>query len=137
MWFEPEAQFDVWAVLGGLVGLAVLAVAAVFVWRIVRTFWQTVYNMTQPVRTELAEVVERREERPSRLLPAPRESEAHIGPRVHYVLTFELPDGRRIEFPVSRYDWRENDIGARGYLTFQGTWYKGFTRMDGPRLLED
>lgn len=45
----------------------------------------------------------------------------------HYV-TFERPDGQRIELPMKGEEFGMLAEGDQGQLTHQGTWFKGLAR---------
>ena len=45
-----------------------------------------------------------------------------------YFVTFELEDHTRLEFPVYGAVSGQLAVGDRGSLSWQGSWYRGFTR---------
>ena len=114
-----------WAHLAWLVwGVVTLIASVLFTWLIVRTCGRTVLNMLARVQTVPAQVIDKREA-PARL--------AFATGAWHCYLAFESDDGQHIEFVLPRGEWSEFEIGDRGYLTFQGTLYRGFRCIAGPQ----
>ena len=117
------AQFT-WGHLAWLVwGVVTLIGSILFTWLIVRSCGRTVLNMLARVRTIPAQIIDKRET-PARL------SLSTEGFRCY--LAFEDDEGQRLEFPLPRGEWSQFEIGDRGYLTSQGTLYRGFRCIAGP-----
>ena len=114
-----------WAHLAWVVwGVVTLIGSILFTWLIIRTCGRTVLNMLARVQTVPAQVIDKREA-PARLAFATRELRCY--------LAFETDDGQRMEFALPRGEWSQFEVGDRGYLTFQGTLYRGFRCIAGPQ----
>lgn len=56
----------------------------------------------------------------------------HRSASTTYYVTFEMPEGKRIEFDVSGHEFGQVAEGDRGTLRHQGTRYLGFDRRREP-----
>jgi len=108
-------------------GVVMLLTAVAFVWVVIRTCGRTVRDMMTKVETCPAQIIDKREETPRFMVPF------QIS---RCFLTFELDDRRRLQFGLPRGEWSDLEVGDRGYLTFQGTLYRGFRLVVGPRADE-
>ena len=86
------------------------------------THHQDRLNRAAPSLQTPARVVDKREEVTGR-------SSSYGGTTTtSYFVTFQFPDGSRIELPVSGPTAGQLVVGDSGTLTWQGTWFQGFER---------
>lgn len=111
----------------GAFALVILGVIAIFVLLIVlivtqlsRSRRQHQVNDASPVLTFPAQVVAKRT----------ATSGGGNSPAVtRYHVTFQRPDGMRMELPVTGEEYGLLAEGDTGQVTHQGTWYRGFHRQ--------
>lgn len=100
----------------GLVAVALLLITGTVVAGMLRTTRQRL----APHQSAEARIVEKRTE-----VTGGGELRVHQ----HYFVTFEFPDGRRLELAVPTQESGMLVTGDRGTLTWQGTRYLGFARQ--------
>ncbi|GAA1160487.1 DUF2500 domain-containing protein [Ornithinicoccus hortensis] len=107
-----------------IIFLGVLAVFAVIIVLIVtqvqRARRERQANEAAPVLTFPAQVVAKR---------TGTSGGGETRTRTHYFVTFQRPDGMRMELSVSGEEYGMLAEGDTGQVTHQGTWYRGFTRQ--------
>jgi hypothetical protein len=107
-----------------VVGMFVLVsglVVAILVVVVVRGGAQWSSNNKAPVSTALVTVVTKRTDTWGGM----NDTSASTS----YYATFQLPDGERLELPVTGTQFGQLVEGDRGQLTHQGTRFQGFTRV--------
>ena len=93
-----------------------------FFYIIAKNIGQFIENENSPVLTISATIVDMR-----------RKTHHHHANGHHhhthsYHVTFETPEGERLELRVKRYEYNEYAVGDSGMLTHQGTRFLGFER---------
>lgn len=102
--------FLIFALVFGIIG-----------WSLVKQWRRHRANSAAPVQTFPVRVVTKRDHTSG---GGGRNSSA----RTRYYVTFERPDQRRLELPVSGEEFGMLVEGDSGMLTHQGTWFQGFER---------
>lgn len=98
------------------VGAAILVVLAIM------QVTSVIVNSRQPLQHIPVEVVAKRTSVSGRMSNMPTTTS--------YYVTFEHENGARVEFPVSGNKYGMIAEGDRGTIGLQGTWFKGFQRMN-------
>jgi hypothetical protein len=114
---------DLFAIVPILIGLGFVLVIGGILFQIVRGIGQWSYNNGQPVLSEPARLVSKRQETSGSV-------SSNTGGTVSttYYVTFELPSGERREFRMGGRDFGVLAEGDEGNLVYQGTRFKGFDR---------
>lgn len=109
-----------------LIGVVFLVVVVLAVARLVTAGRTHAANAASPEQTVVARVVAKR----TRTEGGGNDTAV----RTTSFVTFERPDGERVELTVPAREYGQLVEGDEGRLTHQGTWYRGFERNRMPRL---
>lgn len=109
------------------VAIVFLIVAGGFLYTAIKALVQWGRNNASPVENERARVVAKREN-VSRHMHNTGSNMAHSDTTTTYYVTFQLPNGERLEFHVKGREYGLLAEGDEGDLTWQGTRYLGFER---------
>lgn len=103
----------------GLFAVALLTIVGSVVVAMLRTTRQRLSDRAAPQRSAEARIVDKRTK-----VTGGGELRVHQ----QYFVTFEFPDGRRLELAVPPAESGVLVTGDHGTLTWQGTHYRGFAR---------
>lgn len=127
--FGPSGPVDaMFSGIPAMMGLILVAMVVLVVFRLFRGAQRFVENCAQPEREVAARVVGRR---------AQTEGSGDGPVTTTYYATFEMGDGERLELRLPHREYGQLAEGDQGRLTHQGTWFRGFERtrvipFDGP-----
>lgn len=122
MGFESFWMFDM---LGTVLPVFFVVVLGIVVLSAGREAIQWGRNHKQPVLTVKSRMITRRSH-----MQQVRQDEQGLQTKTLYYLTFEVESGDRIEFKVTGEEYGQCAEGDEGRLTFQGTRYIGFQRLN-------
>lgn len=79
-------------------------------------------NKKMPILSVIAKLID------SKKTTSTHNNNGHLHTDNNYYLIFEVESGDRLDFKVSRQDYKNSVVGDIGKLTFQGTKYISFNR---------
>ncbi|KUP23787.1 DUF2500 domain-containing protein [Paenibacillus sp. DMB5] len=119
---DPSWMFDLTGTVIPIFLLVMIGIVAVSAGR---GLFQWSRNNSSPLLTIPARIVSKRSEVRQQQLQDDSQSSRTS---TTYYLTYELQDGKRMEFKVDGSEFGMSAEGDRGLLTYQGTRYHGFQR---------
>lgn len=112
-----------------LFALMFFLVFGIIIFNIIRGLITTVQNASSPIITVEASVLTKRTKVTTHHHNNGVNGGAHHSRSTYYYVTFETEHGERMELRVSGRMYGLLVEGDEGRLTYQGTWFKDFQRM--------
>ena len=121
-------RFDMFSFMDAIFPLFFIVFFGIFIFIIIRVIGEWNSNNKQPVLTVIARVVTKRINKSTH--HHNHDNHMHSSTSTSYYATFEVESGDRMEFHISGKEYGMLAEGDIGKLTFQGTRYHGFERVE-------